>query len=52
MPQSHDAELMFQAGRTKWVDNVMPMLDRSRMLDRDTNLPLTDTELKAMLEGV
>lgn len=49
LPQNHNAKLIREAGFDKWADAIMPMLDRGRMLDRDTGRPLGDNALREAL---
>lgn len=49
LPQSHDVYAVRAVGRDAWVAEVLPRLDRARMLDGETNLPLGDVELIAAL---
>lgn len=51
-PQSHDPGRMFAAGEDAWVKEIFPRLDRSQMVDLDTLLPLTDTELDLVLRNI
>jgi hypothetical protein len=51
LPQPHDAAKVRAAGLQKWVDGILPKLDRSRMLD-ENGVPLTDAAVRTMLEGV
>lgn len=39
------------AARDEWVNYVMPLLERSKMLNKETGVPLNDTELRTLLEG-
>ena len=48
----HDRYKIKADGKDAWVSYTMPMLDRSKMISDITNLPMSDTELKGMLEGV
>lgn len=38
--------------RSAWVDFVFPLLDRTKMVNRDTGAVLNDVELRNLLEGV
>lgn len=49
LPQAHDAYAVRDAGREAWVAQILPRLDRARMMDGDTGLPLGDDELVAAL---
>ena len=44
--QSHDASLMKDAGKAKWVEDVFPLLDRSRMFDAAGNPLTTDKQVR------
>lgn len=46
----HNAKLMRQAGFTAWRDAVLPKLDRDRMLDLDSGLPVSDERLELLLQ--
>jgi hypothetical protein len=52
MPQAHDAYRVRQAGREQWVAYVMPMLDRSKMIDDATGQPLSEGRLMVALGEV
>lgn len=49
LPQAHDVYAVRAAGKEAWIAEVLPRLDRDRMVDGDTNLPLGDVELIAAL---
>ena len=49
LPQGHDVYAVRDAGREGWIAQVLPRLDRARMIDGDTGLPLSDVELVAAL---
>lgn len=49
LPQRHDARLVREAGFAAWRDAVLPLLDRARMLDMATGLPLSDAKLELIL---
>ena len=49
MPQAHDNHAVRAAGRDKWVSYVLPLLDRTRMIDDVTGQPMTDARLIAAL---
>lgn len=46
----HDPYKIKAMGQDEWVNYTTPMLDRSKMISRTTNLPMSDSELKGMLE--
>lgn len=45
LPQAHDVYAVRAAGKEAWVAEVLPRLDRARMVDGETGLPLGDVEL-------
>lgn len=51
VPQSHDALALLDFGRKAWVDFMMEKgrLDRDRMVDSVSGLPLTDQDLREAL---
>lgn len=51
IPHAHDVTRVRQVSQDDWVNFVFPLLDRSKMLNK-TNVPLTDTELKTLLNGI
>ncbi|TCP35918.1 hypothetical protein [Sphingomonas sp. BK235] len=52
LPHRHDALKVRAAGRERWLADVTPLLDRSRMIDERTGVPFTDAALRETLEGV
>lgn len=48
----HDRFKVKNAGMSEWVGYTMPMLDRQKMISEVTGLPMSDVELKGMLENV
>jgi hypothetical protein len=52
LPQHNNGEALLAAGRQAWVDYVMPMLDRDRMLHPLTKRMMGDDELRESLEHV
>ena len=52
MPQMHSAAAVVAAGRDAWRAFVRTRLDRARMIDRETGLPMTDEALDDMLGEV
>lgn len=52
LPQSHDALRVGSVTPEAWIGEVRPMLDRGKMLDERTALPLTDQQLDTMLRDV
>jgi hypothetical protein len=49
LPQSHDPLRVGAVSPEAWIDTVMPMLDRSRMIDRNILQPMNDAALRDML---
>jgi len=52
LPQHNNGEALLAAGREAWVDYVMPMLDRDRMLHPLTKRVMGDEELQDSLRHV
>lgn len=48
LPQAHDAIKIREAGIVKWVDSILPRLDRSRYRHEDGRL-MSDLEMKQFL---
>lgn len=51
-PQSHDMAKVRDAGLPAWKAFITPLLDKSKMIDRETGMPMTDDRLDAMLDGI
>lgn len=49
VPQRHDMRSVRDAGFETWRNDLLPLLDRSQMIDRDTGLPMSDGKLEIML---
>lgn len=49
MPQHHSQELVAKAGKDKWIDAMLPLVDRSRYVDELTETPWTDTQMRDFL---
>lgn len=49
LPQPHDAGRIREAGLSRWVSDVFPMVDRSRYVS-ESGIPLNDVEIGQMLE--
>lgn len=49
MPQYHDGQRVAQVPKEQWIDEITPLLDRSKMLD-DTGNPMSPTQLREMLD--
>lgn len=52
LPQSHNWRAVRNAGFEAWKTDVVPLLDRSRMVDRRTGAPLADDKLNDVLQQV
>ena len=61
LPQSHNARKVRLAGGldatpdqafAAWRDFTLPLLDRDRMIDRDTGLPFADAQIHTVLRDV
>lgn len=52
MPQRHDMGSVREAGFAAWRDFLLPLLDRTRMIDRDTGEPFTDARLDEILSDM
>lgn len=52
LPQSHDAKAVRAAGFDAWRAEVLPRLDRGRMIDQRTSLPFSDQALEQVLRDV
>ncbi len=48
-PQVHDTGLVRRAGFDGWREFILPLLDRDKMVDPATALPLTDAKLEGAL---
>lgn len=48
LPQPHDDVRVARAGQAKWVDDILPLLDRSRYVD-ENGLRLNDAQMADML---
>lgn len=51
LPQPHDAARVRAAGREGWVNQVLPKLNRERMID-ENGVRLTEADARAMLHDV
>lgn len=49
LPQSHDADLIMNAGEQEWIDFIFPLLDRKKMIDNKTGWPLSKDNLRKVL---
>lgn len=52
LPQHHDAHAVRAAGRNGWIADVLPRLDRARMIDETTGQPFTDATMIRALGDV
>lgn len=52
LPQLHDARLIRDAGFDSWRAQTLPLLDRSKMIDWETGLPMADDRLDEMLQDM
>lgn len=50
-PQNHNADAIRKVGYEGWREKIMPMLDRTKMLD-DMGRPLSDLQLEESLQHV
>ncbi len=52
LPQLHDARVIADAGYQAWRDFTLPLLDRTKMIDHATGLPMGDGKLELMLKDM
>lgn len=52
LPQLHDAAAIREAGFDAWRATTLPLLDRSKMIDWETGLPMADERLDEMLQDM
>jgi hypothetical protein len=52
VPQSHDVAELAKAGSDKWVDDILPRLDRNQYVDPNTGDLLNDAEMRTVLKGM
>ena len=52
IPQNHDQIKVALKGMDDWVTNIMPLLDRDKMINYQTGLKFTDADLKVALDEV
>lgn len=52
LPQRHDMSRVREAGFEAWRDSVVPLLDRAKMIDRDTGEAMSDAKLELMLDDM
>jgi hypothetical protein len=49
LPQHHDGEALLKAGRATWMQHILPLLDRDKMVSQMTGARLTDEQLHEAL---
>lgn len=52
LPHRWSAEQLRAVPFDQWLGDILPALDRQRMIDRDTGLPFADEKLRTALQGV
>jgi len=52
MPHLHDAVKVGGVAPDQWIDTVMPLLNREKMVDFSTGQAMSDAELRTMLRDV
>ncbi len=52
MPHAHDAMKIAEVAPDKWIDDIIPSLNREKMLDFGSGKPMSDSELRLMLRDV
>ena len=52
LPHSHDPLRVGSVSKEQWIGEVGPALDRTRMVDNDTGLPMSDDRLTEVLGEV
>lgn len=52
MPQMHDRGKLARADKDKWINFTFDRLDRAKMIDLDTGLPMSDAKLRTTLQSV
>jgi len=50
LPQQHDPRKVEQVSEDEWVDTIMPMLDREKVVDEATGQPFSDAALRKQLQ--
>lgn len=50
-PQVHNPVKLKQSNMDVWINDLLPMLDREKMIDLDTGLPMSDEKLLAQMKG-
>lgn len=49
LPQQHDPQKVREVGKNTWVERVLPMLDREKMVNNETGMEFTEDELREVL---
>lgn len=52
LPQMHDTRRIAEAGFAAWRDFTLPLIDRAKMIDHATGLPLGDGKLDLILRDM
>lgn len=52
LPQMHDARALLAAGRDTWKSQILPRLDRDKIVSELTGKPLIDAEMDAALDHI
>lgn len=52
VPQAWDAQKVADAGFDKWFAEVSPLIDRARMVDRDSGAPLGDQDFADLMRDI
>lgn len=52
VPHNHDAQTVGAVSVDKWIADILPALDLSKMIDRDLGVPMTEAKAAAMLRDV
>lgn len=50
-PQVHNPVKLKQVDADTWINDLMPLLDRKKMIDYDTGLPMDDARLLEQMRG-
>ena len=52
MPQHHDPVALQKMGQADWIDFILPLLDKKKMIDEKTGLPFNEGSLRIALGDV
>jgi hypothetical protein len=52
LPQAHDSRAVRRAGYPAWREALVPLLDRAKMIDRQTGEPMSDARLEFVLSDM